>query len=80
MTRTQILQVSVHHLPFELIPSLQPPEYTHEHTHTSNLLTTAQLITLQLTVLDPIKAHSVTRAALSRLLIIDPCVAPPEVN
>lgn len=80
MTRTQILQVSVRHLPFELIASLQPPECTHKHTHTSNLLTTAQLITLQLTVLDSITAHSVTGAALSWLLVIDPCVAPPEVN
>lgn len=41
---------------------------------------TAQLVTLQLAVRHPIAAHGVHGAALYRLLVLDPCVAPPEVE
>lgn len=97
MTRTQVLRLSVHCLPFELICSLQSPECmrTHActhvctHTHTFrqtcthaqlSILTAAQLITPQLTVHGPITAHSIGGAALHRLLVLDPRVAPPEID
>lgn len=43
-------------------------------------LTAAQLITPQLTVHNPITAHSMDGAALHWFLVLDPRVAPPEID
>lgn len=40
----------------------------------------AQLITPQLTVHNPITAHSMDGAALHWFLVLDPRVAPPEIE
>ena len=56
--------------------------HSHPLTHAPvpSVLTTAQLITSQLTVHDPITAHGMYGAALHWLLVLDSCVAPPEVD
>lgn len=54
-----------------------PPYSTHipDPSHT-----TAQLICLQLAVHHPITAHSMPGTALHWLLVLEPGVAPPEIN
>jgi hypothetical protein len=57
--------------------------YTCTHGHIlpmPGLLTTAQLIALQLAVHHPITANGLHGAALYWLLVLDPCVTPPEVD
>lgn len=54
--------------------------HTHVHACTPSPLTAAQFVTLQLAVGHAIAAHSVPGAALHRLLVLDPRVAPPEVD